>query len=366
MVILAGEINKTEIKLAIFDHHKDTNNKIIIPPGFQPIIQSFEIKYEISELQNIIENFLDKNNNIQKEIYGVSFSIAAPLINKEKAKLSHNSKTITFTKEDLRKKLPCPNVPIAFLNDMEAIGYYIFLEGGESKLQKVHDPKLINSNENRALMLVSDGLGASVWYCFDDKKGDLIPIASEWGHQDFAANNDQEKKLKEYLKDKKGNSIPISKEDILSKNGLIKIYEVLQNPNPESNKEDFSESNTDIIINKILQGCSSGDSLCQETLNMFMGIWGAEAGNLALTFNAKGGVYIATDLNISIDKFQESRFWESFINKEPEFMDFKKILQKTPIKLLQEPNAGIWGAAQYAIKSGFVTKGKFAIMRARQ
>ena len=61
MVILAGEIGKSESKLALFSHEKDSNNSIIIPSNFEPIIQTFETKYEVSELQNMIETFLQEN-----------------------------------------------------------------------------------------------------------------------------------------------------------------------------------------------------------------------------------------------------------------------------------------------------------------
>jgi glucokinase len=360
MTILAGDIGKQQIKLGLFFHKKD-GGSIIIDPDIEPIIQTFETQYEVSELQNIIEMFLINNyNKSQEDIYGACFSIAAP-VTKGRATLSDGEKSVTFTEQDFRQKLPYPNVPVAFLNDMEAIGYGIFLGDGESKLPEIHTPQIQpNPNERRALMLVSGGLGASMWYCFDDKEGDLRPISSEWGHTDFAAGTDKEKELKGYLekqKKEKGDHSPVSYEYVLSLPGLVRIYAFFQN---------IPEGNSDKDANAIIEAARQGDSLCKNALDMFISIWGAQAGNLALTFKAEGGVYIVTDLPIPLDKFKEGAFMEAFLKKESEKMGFREFLNKIPIFLIQQPNMGIWGAARYAINKGFVTKGKFAIMRANQ
>ena len=364
MTILSVEIGKSNIELALFQHEKERSDSIIINSGFKPIIKTFETQYEVSALQNIIERFLKENyDHSQEDIYGACFSIAAP-VTKGAATLSDGDRSVTFTEQDFRQKLPYPNVPVAFLNDMEAIGYGIFLGDGESKLLEIHAPQVqTNPNDRRALVLVSGGLGASMWYCFDDKEGNLRPISSEWGHTDFAARTKEEKALKEYLenqKTEKGDLSPVSKEYLLSSKGLIRICEFLVNTEKYGNES--AESNPNLLIEKALQE----NVLCKDTLDLFMGIWGAEAGNLALTFNATGGVCIVSDLPIPSTKFQEGTFLEAFFNKEPKNMPFRETLQKTPIKLSQEPNIGIWGGARYAINKGFVTKGKFAIMRANQ
>jgi glucokinase len=365
MTILAGDIGKEKSKLGLFFHKKDSSGSIIIDPDIEPIIQAFETEYEVSALQNMIAEFLKDNyDDSQEYIYGASFAIAAPIRDKGTAVLSHGDQTVTFREQDFRQKLPYPNVPVAFFNDMEAIGYGIFLGDGESKLLEIHTPQVqTNPNERRALMLVSGGLGASMWYCFDDKEGNLRPISSEWGHTDFAARTKEEKALKEHLenrKTEKGDHSPVSKEYLLSSRGLIRICEFLVNTGKYGNESPQVSPN--LLIEKALQG----NALCKDTLDLFMGIWGAESGNLALTFNATGGVCIVSDLPIPSAKFQEGAFLEAFFNKEPENMSFRETLQKTPVKLIQEQNIALWGAARYAIDAGFVTKGKFAIMRANQ
>jgi glucokinase len=60
---------------------------------------------------------------------------------------------------------------------------------------------------------------------------------------------------------------------------------------------------------------------------------------------------------------KEGNFRNAFINKEKTFKDYN---EKVGIKVFQEKDIVLWGAARHAIEAGFVTKGKFAIMRANQ
>ena len=334
-----------------------------------------ETSYLVSKFL-IIETFLRENyDDRQGDIYGACFSIAAP-INKGKATLSHDDKTVTFTEQDFRQKLPYQNLPIAFLNDMEAIGYGMFLGDSESNLSEIYTPpEKPDPKSNRALMLVSGGLGAANWFYCDEKKGDLHPMSSEWGHTDFTDRTDKEKIILRLLENRRKHyrdNSPVSKEYALSRRALERIHyyyslylenpKICDNENLEIHENESFEFEANEIIEKALQG----DSLFKETLDLFLAIWGSQTGNLALTFNAKGGVYIVTDLNIPLKKFKEGAFMEAFINKEPEEKGFQNTLKETPIKLIQLEKIGLQGAAQYAIKKGFVTKGKFAIMRANQ
>lgn len=362
MAILAGDIGRKQIKLGLFSHKEvliKEVKSIIIDLDIEPILETFETKYEVSELQNIIEIFC--KNNSQEDIYGACFSIAAPII-KGTATLSDGEKSVTFSEQDFRQKLPYL-VPVLFLNDMEGIGYDIFLRNESTILQKIHEPELATnleknkvSDESKVLMLVSDGLGAAKW-------SNLIPNSSEWGHEDFSARTNSEKAILQYLESRKKyyqDDSPVSREYALSKRGLQRIYQSLENSEIYDNQSFSLEP--ELIVEKGL----NGHSLSNQALELFMNIWGAETGNLALTFKAEEGIYIVTDLPIPVHKFQESSFMKSLLNKEPENMGFRHFLNKIPIFLIQKSDMGIWGAARFAIHKGLVSKGKFKIMRSKQ
>ena len=85
-------------------------------------------------------------------------------------------------------------------------------------------------------------------------------------------------------------------------------------------------------------------SHCLETLDFFCEVAGAVAGNLALTFGAKGGVYIAGGV---IPRFTsilvKSGFRAAFEDKGR----FRDYLSEIPCFLVAQPDLGLFGAAQF-------------------
>jgi glucokinase len=358
MVILAGEIGKQTTELALFTHKRDeTENRIVLDSLL--VGHTFTTKdYADQGMRKMVEEFLQNHHDGREEIYGACFGIASP-INHGKAKINAQDFSLSFTEHDLRQVFPYKNIPLAFINDMEAIGYGIFLGDGEDKLEELYTAEYQSKPEdNRALMLVTDGLGQALWHsCSEGQK--LKPIPSEGGHTDFGVSNDQDIELLKFLKrlkqDKDDNS-PVSYEYVLSRPGLVRIYQFVKNLPEWGNQPDVNDADT------IIQLAQSGNTLCKNALDQFISIWGAQAGNLALTYKAVGGVYIG-GISIPIEILKEGKFRDAFINKEGDFGEDNK---KVSIKVFQEKDIVLWGAARHAIESGFVTKGKFAIMRANQ
>ncbi len=357
MVILAGKIAGEKSELGLFTHKKDDAGKMTIDSLVAS--QPFNTKDYSHEMSSIIEVFLRQHYHPKKDIYGdiygACFGIAAPVKNRE-ADIDQSGVKVTITEEAFQQKLPCPIVPICFINDMEAIGYGIFYGNGEDNLTELYKGNYQPKREdNRVLMLVSGGLGQALWY-WDEKQEGLLPIPSEGGHIDFGARIDRDIELLIYLKEQKkkeGDHSPVSYEYVLSIPGLVRIYAFLQN---------IPEGNSDKDANAIIEAARQGDSLCKNALDMFISIWGAQAGNLALTYKAQGGVYIG-GISIPIETLKEGTFINTFTDKEGNFRSYN---QGISVKVFEDPDIVLWGAARYAINEGFVTEGKFAIMRANQ
>jgi glucokinase len=85
------------------------------------------------------------------------------------------------------------------------------------------------------------------------------------------------------------------------------------------------------------------DTKALQTLNMFCEGVGAAAGNLALTFGAKGGIYIAGGV---IPRFQEFFIKSGFRNKFEDKGRFVSYLQPIPVYLVTRSNLGLLGAAK--------------------
>jgi glucokinase len=358
MVILAGKIAGDKSEFGLFTHKIDDSRKKVMLDSLVAH-EVYTTKDYAQGLENMIEIFLDRNYDEQEHIYGACFGIVGQVNNNGEAQVKRKEFKATFTEYDFRHKLPYKNVPVSFINDMDAIGYGIFLGNGENEVKELYPGKSApNPKGRRVLMLVSGGLGQALWYSHDEKKG-LQPISSEEGHADFGARIDKDWELLQFLKKLKqeqGDNSPVSYEYVLSAPGLTRIYHFFQSLPEWGNQPNIDDADA------IIQAAQEGNPLCKEVLDFFISIWGAQAGNLALTYKASGGVYIG-GIDIPIEILKEGKFINAFIDKEG---NFKAYNEGISVKVFQDNSIVMWGAARHAIEAGFVTRGRFAIMRANQ
>ncbi|NEP43618.1 MAG: glucokinase [Okeania sp. SIO2H7] len=358
MTILAGKIGEEISQLGLFTHKKDDSGKKMTIDSLG-VSKTFNTQKYAKELPKMIEVFLKENfdKSRYEDIYGACFGIEGPVKNNEQAEISRENFKATFNVREFRQKLPYKTVPGAFINDMEAIGYGIFLGDGEDGLEELYSGKQqALLQDRRALMLVSKGLGQALWY-WNEKKKRFSPISSEAGHADFAPRTEKEIALFYYLK-KEEPDRPISYEQVLSSPGLVRICKFLQSTGEYENQH---PNNADAIIQKAVQG----DSLCKEALKMFISIWGAEAGNMALRYKAEGGIYIG-GISIPIEILREDdTFLNAFTYKERSFKTYNEGISVKVFKEQDDEEQALvmWGAARYALEEGFVGEGKFAIKR---
>ena len=86
--------------------------------------------------------------------------------------------------------------------------------------------------------------------------------------------------------------------------------------------------------------------VCEQTLKLFISLYGALAGNLALQYLSNGGVYLAGGIAPKIvPLLQEGDFMEGFLSKGR----FEKYLSEIPVKVVMDESAPLLGAAQYAM-----------------
>ena len=102
-----------------------------------------------------------------------------------------------------------------------------------------------------------------------------------------------------------------------------------------------AEDRTPIIVNAAL-GTGKTCELCVTTLNIFVSILGAEAGNLALKVLATGGVYVGGGIPPRIlSVLDDGRFMEAFMRKGR----MSGLLVRMPVHVILNPKAALLGAA---------------------
>ncbi|HEX7678943.1 MAG TPA: glucokinase [Thermoanaerobaculia bacterium] len=185
-----------------------------------------------------------------------------------------------------------------------------------------------------AILGAGTGLGEAN-LVHDGLKWNVVP--SEGGHADFAPQDEEQTRLFLALHAKYGH---VSWERLLSGAGLVNIYNFV------SGEEKPYEETLPMEIAKALAG---GDSVAVKTFAIFVDIYGAEAGNMALRLLARGGVYLAGGVaGKNIDQFTDGRFINAFLRKGR----FQHILAAIPVNLITNPNVGLLGAAEMAVRVG--------------
>lgn len=190
----------------------------------------------------------------------------------------------------------------------------------------------------RAVLGAGTGLGEGIllW-----QEGHYQALPSEGGHVDFApADNDQIGLLR-FLQPLFGH---VSYERILSGSGLVKIFEYVSEAglarSTPALQTAMREMDPAAAISQF--GLDERDPAALRALDMFVAIYGAQAGNLALTLMASGGVYVAGGIAPKIiARLRRGGFMQAFNNKGR----FAALTQKIPVRVVMNQNVGLMGAA---------------------
>jgi glucokinase len=192
------------------------------------------------------------------------------------------------------------------------------------------------------------GLGQAVLVPAD---GGWTPLASEGGHADFGPRTEREDRLVRFVRARFGR---VSRDRLLSGEGLGHIYDFVKAQRRRADSpalaRAFREGDRAAAISHL--ALSGRDGLCREALDMFVSIYGSEAGNLALQYGATGGVYVAGGIAAKIlPALRKPAFRASFRNKPP----LTELLSRIPVRVVREPRVGLLGAAAEAYRTAIAT-----------
>jgi glucokinase len=196
------------------------------------------------------------------------------------------------------------------LNDLEAAAYGMGALAADERVWL--NKGVAKSHGNRAVIAAGTGLGEA-WLHWEGETDRAQ--ASEGGHADFAPQNDREDALLQFLRAEFGH---VSYERVLSGPGLFNIYRFLRQAGEREESPSLrgrmmeAEANPSALILE----AAGEDPLCSETLSMFVSIYGAEAGNLALRTGATGGVYVGGGIAPRIlERLSGGTFMRTFCDK---------------------------------------------------
>jgi glucokinase len=322
-LVLAGDIGGTKTNLGLFLEGKERP----VPK----VIETFSSRNS-SNLEHIIRQFLEMH---PAPVTHACFGIAGPVVN---GKSKTTNLPWSISEDRIKKQFRFHRVKL--VNDLTATVMAIPL----LKKDEFYPLNQAASIKDRNLALIAPGTGlGKAMLIFQN--GRFLPVPSEGGHADFAPNNEAEMKLWRYLHQHYGH---VSIERVVSGSGLVNIYNWLKDSGclnePDWLKQKLKEMDPAKTITEA--ALASKDPGCVEALNMFVSIFGAAAGNLALTGITTGGVYLGGGIPPKIlSKLKEDIFMEAFTNKGR----FKGFLEKIPVKVVLNDKAALIGAAYCAM-----------------
>jgi glucokinase len=324
-LILAGDVGGTKVALALYDFQSGA------------LHHSAEKRYAAKEyagLEDIVKAFLAEQRQ-EGKISAACFGVPGPV--------RHGVLRLTnlpWTLDSRKLSLDLGIDHVFLINDLEANGYGIpELKAEQIFTLSAGDPSAAG---NRALISAGTGLGEA-FMIWNGKRH--IPMASEGGHCDFAARNDDEIELLGHLKKKLGGRV--SYERVIAGVGIKDVYDFLRDvrrmDEPAWLRERMEHDDPNAVIGEL--GESGKSEICAKTLDMVVSAYGAEAGNLALKVLAIGGVYVGGGIAPKIlKKLQDGTFMKAFTDKGR----LSDLLVQTPVRVILESRAALMGAAAYA------------------
>ena len=323
-MILAGEIGATRTRLAAFETE---GNKL------QKVVEKIYMSQEERNLPEIIVGFI-RTEGIP--VHNACFGVAGP-VRGGQSKISNLSWVIDAKELATLLKLKS----VGLINDLEAFAYGI--DALESKDFITLSEGSEDAEGNRAVISARTGLGVAGLFWDGNRHH---PFACEGGHSNFAPSDNLEIELLQYLQKKYGR---VSCERVLSGPGIKNIYDFLRDTRkfeePDWLREQLSHAqDAPALISQL--ALEDKAAICEQSLAIFVAIYGSQTGDCALNYMSTGGIFIGGSIAAKIvPKMKDPIFLRAFLAKGR----MEPLLGEMPVKIVINDDSGIMGAALYTL-----------------
>jgi len=326
-MLLAGDIGGTKTVLALFE--RQAGASLITR---HPVLERTFPSQQYASLELIIEEFL---RECPHTVAAASFGVAGPVVD-GRAQVTNLPWVIDAAAIGAQF-----GFSVHLLNDLEALATAVpYLQGADLVTLNEGVPV-----ENGAIGVIAPGTGLGegflVWHA---TRYEAFP--SEGGHCAFGPTTPLQLEMLNYWLPRMGH---VSYERVCSGIGIPNIYTFLRDsgryPEPEWLREALDEASdlTPVIVRAAV---ASEADICVATLELFMEILGDQAGNLALTVLATGGIFLGGGIPGRIlPQLQKGPFMRFFRDKGR----FSEMMGRIPVHVIFNPKAALYGTAYDAL-----------------
>jgi len=324
--VLGGDIGGTKTVLRAVE---------LGPGGERPLAHRRYDSRAYAEFEPLVADFLRVEGIGTPE--AACFGVAGPVSGR---RATTTNLPWTLDAARLEANLGIPRIRL--INDFQAVGYGIerLAQSDLAILQAGQEVALAP----RALIGAGTGLGQAlmVW-----AGTHYEVLASEGGHVDFGPTDELQVALLHFLRARHGRA---SYERILSGPGLVAVYEFLRSragrgPDPGRSALDPASGDPAAAISHA--AAAGRDPLAAQALDLFVRVYGAQAGNLALTALATGGVYVAGGIAPQIlAALRQGGFLAAFRDKGR----MRALAERMPVRVVMNREVGVLGAVAVAAR----------------
>lgn len=327
MKILAGDIGGTKTLLMLAD---------VSHGRLSTLARERYTSADFPDLAPMVRAFLSDAGLASDGIDAACFALAGPVARQQgvdRARLTNLPWELNST--HLADNLGIPQV--ALLNDFEGIGHSL----DDLPTEALHSLQTGQADPEGVRLVVGAGTGLGV--CIVPPGHPLCVLPTESGHATFAPADTRQARLWHYVADQEGRC---TREHLLSGRGLGRIARFLvaqgQSPGQSLGLALEGDDPAPIISQLALEG---SDPVAVEAVALFLAVYGGQAGDLALGCLPFGGVFIAGGIAPRLlPRMQEGGFIQAFRHKPP----MSHLLERMPIQVIGDTDAGLLGAARHA------------------
>jgi glucokinase len=325
-MILAGDVGGTNARLAFFD---------VQDGHFRVVSSSVFPSREYGGLDQIVSKFVE-TSKLHPD--AACFGVPGPVRN---GRVETSNLPWVIESKRLADELKLKKAVL--INDLEANAWGIATLGPDDvvALNQVKG----NPVGNQGVISAGTGLGEAgmVW---DGSQYRIF--ATEGGHSDFAPRNEVEIELFRYLSGRYGH---VSYERVVSGPGLVNVFHFLRDSGrgtePQWLTDQMVHGDPAAAISRAAVEGACG--LCEQAVDLFVSVFAAEAGNLALKVLTTGGVYLGGGIAPKmLAKLSGPLFMHSFVGKGR----MQPLLESMPVKVITNDKTALMGAARCAAVNG--------------
>lgn len=217
---------------------------------------------------------------------------------------------------------------VDFLNDFQAAAAGVATLTADDLVPL--NPYPAETGGVRAITGAGTGLGLA--FMLADDTGDYRSFASEGGHIDFAPADPAQARLLARLREEYGH---VSWERVVSGSAMNDLYRFCC--------AERGQPLPDVAVDgaALVAQAESGDGTAEAALDLFIDLYGAWVGNVALLYRPYGGLYIAGGVSAHLRvRMQSARFMAAAVDKGR----MRGVVERTPIFLITSSRLGVAGA----------------------